>query len=133
MSAARKPARGFTLLEVLVAVSVVGISMGALLAGFARYAEQAGYLRQRTLAVWVAHNRLNELMLEPGWPATGSKEDDVEMAGAEWRYRIEVNNTDDPALRRIDLRVYPPGVRDIRDDTPALAYLTAFLASTGRQ
>lgn len=107
--------------------------MGALLAGFARYADQAGYLRQRTLAVWVAHNRMNELMLDPAWPATGNKEDDVEMAGAEWRYRIVVNNTDDPALRRIDLRVYAPGVRDIKDDTPSLAYLTAFLANTGRQ
>lgn len=133
MSRFRARAQGFTLLEVLVAVSVVGIAMGALLAGFARYAEQAGYLRQRTLAIWVAHNRMNELMLEPGWPATGNKEDDMEMAGAEWRYRIEVSNTDDPALRRIDLRVYPPGVRDVREDTPSLAYLTAFLANTGRQ
>lgn len=133
MSVAKGRTSGFTLLEVLVAVSIVGIAMGALLAGFARYAEQAGYLRQRTLAVWVAHNRMNELMLDPAWPATGSKEDTMEMAGAEWRYRIEVRSTDDPALRRIDLRVYAPGVRDLRDDTPSLAYLTAFLANTGRQ
>jgi len=126
-------AQGFTLLEVLVAVAIVAIAMGALLAGFARYAEQAGYLRQRTLALWVAHNRMNELVIAPGWPATGSKEDDAEMSGVEWRYRIVVSNTDDPALRRIDLRVYAPGVKDIKTETPSLAYLTAFLANTGRQ
>ena len=125
--------QGFTLLEVLVAVAIVAIAMGALLAGFARYADQAGYLRQRTFATWVAHNRMNELMLEPGWPATGSKEDAAEMSGVEWRYRITVSNTDDPQLRRIDLRVYAPDVKDIKTETPSLAYLTAFLASTGRQ
>ena len=125
--------QGFTLLEVLVAVVIVAIAMGALLSGFARYAEQAGYIRQRTLATWIAHNRMNELMLEPAWPDTGTKEDDVEMAGAEWRCRIEVRNTDDPQLRRIDLRVYAPGVRDIKTETASVAYLTAFLAQTGRQ
>lgn len=129
----RLKAQGFTLLEVLVAVSIVGIAMGALLAGFARYADQAGYIRQRTLATWVAHNRMNELMIEPGWPATGSREDEMEMAGVDWRYRIEVSNTEDPQLRRIDLRVYAPGVRDIKTETASVAYLTAFLASTGRQ
>lgn len=125
--------QGFTLLEVLVAVAIVGIAMGALLSGFARYADQAGHIRNRTLATWVAHNRMNELMLDAAWPATGSQEDDMKMSGVEWRYRIEVRPTDDPALRRIDLRVYAPGVRDIKTETPSVAYITAFLASTGRQ
>lgn len=114
-------------------MTIVAIAMGALLSGFARYADQAGYIRQRTLATWVAHNRMNELMLEQGWPATGTKEDEMEMSGVEWRYRIEVSNTEDPQLRRIDLRVYAPDVREIKTDTSSVAYLTGFLASTGRQ
>ncbi len=129
----RARTQGFTLLEVLVAVLIIGIAMSALLSGFARYTEQASYIRQRTLGTWVAHNRMNELILDPAWPATGGKDGEVTMAGVEWRYHLEVRNTDDVALRRIDLKVYPPGLRDIKADSPSVAYLTAFLASTGRQ
>jgi len=129
----RPRAAGFTLLEVLVAVTVVAISMGALIAGFGRFATQAGDLRQRTLATWVAHNELNRVMLEAGWPGTGGRDGKVEMAGLEWRTRLDVVGTEDPQLRRLDLKVYAPGVSDIDADTPAAAGLTAFLSSTGRQ
>ena len=51
---------GFTLIEMLVAVAVLAIAMAAILGGMARYADNAGHLRERTLGLWVAHNRLVE-------------------------------------------------------------------------
>ncbi len=97
--------RGFTLVEILAAVAVIAIALGAVLSGMARYADNTGHLRDKTLAMWVAHNRLTEIRLQRGWPETGRSDGDAEMAGARWRWFVEVSNTEDPELRRVDVRV----------------------------
>ena len=129
-SAAR--ARGFTLLELLVAVAILAIAMGALRSGFARYAAQAAHLRERSIATWVAHNQMTEVELAPPWPATGGRNGEVEMAGAKWRWRLDVKSTDDPDLRRLDMTVYPPGSEDESPDAPTSARLSGFLSKEGR-
>ena len=65
-------AGGFTLIEVLVAVFVLGFALAAIVASTGRYAANAQILREKTLALWVAHNRLTEIGLQPAWPAIGS-------------------------------------------------------------
>lgn len=115
---------GFTLLEVLVAVAILAIAMGAIIGGMARYADQAGYLRQKTIALWVAHNRMTEIMLEQDTQATGKSDGEVEMAGVKWKWASEIKTTDDPQLRRIDLGVQAPGVRE-----GEIAQLSGFIAA----
>jgi general secretion pathway protein I len=102
-------ARGFTLVEILVAVAVLGVAMGAILSGMARYADNAGALREKTVALWVAHNRLTEIGLQPGWPEIGNSDGDLEMAGIEWRWEVTVAETPDPRVRRVDITVRPKG------------------------
>lgn len=118
----------FTLIEMLVAVAVLAIAMSAIISGMARYADSAGYLRERTLGLFVAHNRLTEIELERGWPDTGKSDGEIEMAGIKWKWMVEVKPTPDPHLRRVDIRVLSPADRE-RD----AATLSAFLADTGRQ
>lgn len=125
-------AGGFTLLELLVAVAILAIAMGALLAGFARYANQAAYLRERSIATWVAHNQLTEIQLEPVWAPTGSRNGETEMAGVTWKWRVEVQKTQDPELRRIDVLVLSPQAKDDSPDAPTSARLTSFQSKTGR-
>lgn len=116
-------ARGFTLVEVLVAVAVLAIALGAVISAMARQADNAGYLKQKTLALWVAHNRLTEIQLEPDPPATGRSDGKVEMSGVEWKWQVEVKPTQDDRLRRIDISVSGP-----QQKTGSLAQLNGFIA-----
>lgn len=105
----RSRASGFTLVEVLVAVTVLAVAMGAVISGMARQASNAAYIREKTIALWVAHNRLTEIALEPTWPSTGSSDGDVEMAGVRWRWSAAVEETADPKVRRVDVGVRVDG------------------------
>lgn len=116
-------ARGFTLVEVLVAVAVLAIALSAVIAAMARQADNAGYLKQKTLALWVAHNRLAELQLLDEPPATGRSDGRVEMGGTEWRWEMVVTDTEDDRLRRVDINV-----RGARQQEGSLAQLDGFFA-----
>lgn len=123
MIRARDRATGFTLVEVLVAVAVLGIAMAAVISAMARQADNAGYLKQKTVALWVAHNRLADLQLQKEPPSTGRSNGEVEMGGAEWRWEAVVANTEDDRLRRADITVRRAG-----DEDGSLAQLTGFFA-----
>lgn len=119
---------GFTLLEVLVAVAVLGIAMAAVIAADARYADSAGYLRDRTMALWVAHNRMTEIELAPVWPDIGDSDDTVDMGTGRWHWRAHVQSTPDEHTRRIDVSVFKDGDRQ----NTSYAFITSFLSDTGR-
>ena len=125
----RRLARGFTLMEMLVAVGVLAIALGAIIGNAARYADTASGLRDKTVALLVARNRMAELELGSSWPAIGRANEDVEMGGIKWTWRTEVKTTQDPTLRRIDIRVEKKGERS----GVAFASLSGFISSVGRQ
>ncbi|NNF96384.1 MAG: type II secretion system minor pseudopilin GspI [Halobacteria archaeon] len=97
--------QGFTLLEVLVALAVLAIVMGALIKVTDSYAFNAGYLQEKTLAQWIAENKAVEYQLMQEFPPVGSKEGETEMAKVDWQWRVKVSNTDDKRLRRLDISV----------------------------
>lgn len=115
--------RGFTLVEVLVAVAVLAIAMAAVISAMARQADNAGYLKQKTIALWVAHNRLAELQLENTAPEKGRSDGKVEMSGVEWKWQVEIKPTEDDRLHRVDITVSGPAQK-----SGSLAQLTGFLA-----
>lgn len=121
--------RGFTLLEILVALAIVAIALGAIIVNGGNAAGAAGTLREKSLALWVAHNRMAEIDLTPVWPKTGKSSDDVTMGGIQWTWRTTVQTTPDPNLRRIDIEI------EKKDQPKAgrYAYLSAFISNVGRQ
>jgi general secretion pathway protein I len=98
-------ARGFTLLEVLVALLVLALSLTALVRLSALEARALADLRERTLAHWVAANVLEETRLAEAWPATGRRSGSARMGGRDWHWELAVQNTEEPAIRRLDISV----------------------------
>ncbi len=96
---------GFTLLEVLVALTLVAVGLAALIRASGQTATNVGYIREKTIANWVAENRLAELRLQSEWPAVARSDGEAQMAGADWRWRVAVSETEDPDLRRIEISV----------------------------
>lgn len=121
--------RGFTLLEVLVALAVLALALGALIKGGADNAANAGYLRDKTFAQWVAMNQVVLLQMEQSWPAVGERKGTEEMAGREWRWEAKISETFDETVRRVDVKV-----RAMEDDPDSsIALVSAFLPQPLRQ
>ena len=101
----RRLASGFTLIEVMVALAVVALGMMGVHKMLNDYAVGAAYMEQKTLASWIATNKLTELSVAPTWPTVGDYEEDVEFAGQQWRCEIVVEETPVTNLRRVDVSV----------------------------
>lgn len=106
-SARRRDSRssGFTLIEAVVALLIVALGMIAVFTQLGQFASNASYLQDKTLASWIASNRLTELSLQGSWPEIGQEEDEIEFAGRDWHYVVEISETDVPNLRRADVTV----------------------------
>lgn len=123
-AAAANRRRGFTLLEVLVAVLLLSLALVALVRLAGLDARASAQLRDGTLAQWVAANVLAETRLRASMPAVGRSNGEVKMGGQRWRWVLEVNDTEEPGIRRLDVEVVP--VNALRDDGGVAARLTGF-------
>lgn len=98
---------GFTLIEVLAAMAVIALAMTALLASSARLAQQQQQLETLTFAGWMADTVMTEARLREPFPAVGKRDGQGSAGHYSFRWTMVVQGTPEPALRRIDLHVFP--------------------------
>lgn len=98
-------ARGFTLIEVLVALAVIAIALSGALKLATDNVTNAAALEEKVFAHWVAMNRVAELSMKPESLARGRRQGMEPMAGREWRWVAEVKPSADRAVWRIDVEV----------------------------
>lgn len=99
--------RGFTLIEVLAALIIVSLGMLAVIQAVSQTINNANYLREKTIAHWVAMNKLTEVRLGLNAPGGGESSGDVDMAGTTWHWRMKIDATDAKTMQRIDINVAP--------------------------
>ena len=98
---------GFTLLEVVVALAVVAVALSAIIQTTGGFISNQAYLRDKTMAHWVARNALTEWRLSRDWPTLGEHTGSVEFGKHEWDWSIQVIQTDEEDMRRLDVEVRP--------------------------
>ncbi|WP_440877165.1 type II secretion system minor pseudopilin GspI [Thalassotalea sp. PLHSN55] len=103
--AARAKTKGFTLLEVLLAMAVFSIAGIALLSAAQNNFTSLNHLENRMLANWVASNQLVEVTLDSTWPPKNNKKGKVELAGRDWYWQQKVLKTTDKTMRSVEIEV----------------------------
>ena len=116
---------GFTLMEILVALAIVAIALTAGMRALAQAADTATALKARTLALWVAQNRLAAAQIADPWPALGEYSGDATQAGANFVWQASVSATPNPAFRKVEITVAEPAAPDY-----ALARLIGFVGNS---
>jgi general secretion pathway protein I len=121
---------GFTLVEVMVALAIVAIAVPALLFALFQQLDGTEYLRDRSIASWIATDRMSELRLvvaKQGAVPEGELLGETRLAERDWYWWIEQQATEIPGFIRVDVKVSLEA-----DRTQPLHTLTAFVTPGGR-
>lgn len=118
--------RGFTLVEVVVALAIVAIGMLAVFKTIGDTTNNVSYLRDRSFAAWIADNLITEIRLSGEMPSVDETSGELEYAGRVWHWITRVSQTPVEGLRRIDVSVRREG----DDEESSLVTLSGFAGAT---
>ncbi|WP_428420143.1 type II secretion system minor pseudopilin GspI [Methylibium sp.] len=107
------PAHGLTLIEVLVALAIVAVTLGAGIKAAGALTDNARRLTDVTAAQWCADNQLTAFKLMKQFPGVGDSDFFCEQLGVVYQGRMVVRPTPNPNFRRADAVVLTPGGQPI--------------------
>jgi general secretion pathway protein I len=119
--------RGFTLVEVLVALTVVALGLTALMVAVSGTARTSGYLRDKTIAQWIALNRLTQVRLMVNKLGDSQDTGQLDFAGRKWHYDTRYFATQFQSMKRVEIRVY---LGDAATKSNPIARSTGFMGSS---
>ena len=121
-----KHERGFTLLEVLIALTVISISLVAIAEVMIGMLNTANTMQERTYASWIAHNKVTEMRLANIVPEVSASSGELHYANREWAWRAVVSETGVDNLFRVDVTISYPG------GDPIMRPITGFIGEPVR-
>jgi len=119
--------RGFTLVEVLVALVVVALGLTALMVAVNGTARTSGFLRDKSLAQWIALNRLTEVRLNVTKFGQNTDTGELDFGNRKWHYDTRYFDTSMASMKRVVVRVY---LGDAKAKGNPLAQAVGFLGSS---
>ena len=119
--------RGFTLIEVLIALVILAIALAAAARAASIATVGAEESKLRTLATWVAQNRLAELTATRSFPASGTSTGTSRMGGIDFEWQQTASDTPNVAFRKVEVEIRWP------NDTPSLTTLTGYWVQPTRE
>ena len=121
--------RGFTLLEMLIAIAIIGIIGAAVSTAIGGVANQTRSLEQRTVANWIASNQLTSMRMLQRRQAQslreGKQQTRLVFADRQWEVETEIKTTDYPWIRRVEVSVYESSDEEGRQGP--YSYMSGFL------
>jgi general secretion pathway protein I len=103
---------GFTLIEVLAALVIVALGMLGVIEAVTQAARNGTYLREKTLAHWIAMNVITERRLGGSQVEVGETSGDLEFANQDWHWTLRVTQTQVESMRRMEVSVRAAEARD---------------------
>lgn len=125
MRTGQRQCRGFTLLEVMVALALIAIALASGVTAVSSNTRNAAGLQERTYAHWVAMNKLAEVQTSKQWPELRETRGEELMARHTWHWTMKVTKTPNDFIRRVDVMV-----RSNEGDESSLVTLSGFVGKS---
>ena len=116
---------GFTLVEVMVALAIAGLSLAAVAASISQMVDAGSAMKERTYASWIAQNKIAELRLANVVPEVSATSGELHYAALDWAWRATISETGVENLFRVDVEVSYAGSDDI------IRTVTGFIGEPG--
>lgn len=120
----KKP-RGFTLVEVMVALVIAALGLAAVAASVSQMVDTGYAMWQRTYASWIAQNKIAELRLANVLPDVSETSGEIDYVGREWSWQATISETGVDNLYRVDVQV------GLRDGDENIRTVTGFIGEPG--
>ncbi|HAG93738.1 MAG: type II secretion system protein GspI [Pseudomonadales bacterium] len=119
---------GFTLIEVMIALAIFAVAVASLSTAMHGNVRNANYLKEKTIANWIANNKLVEIHAANTYPPLQDRSDKIEYAGTEWVVNTKVQKAQTKMpIRIVEVSV---GIENADDEVDYFSTLTAIVSDT---